>query len=93
MPSEAIRCSDCGATFKGVPSWLATAKVKFTCTNCPKRPSRAIARFETAAVAAPVLDADPEADMSAAEMDEIDEEADLDINADESEDAKEDQDL
>jgi len=36
------------------------------------------------------MDADPEADMDAAEMDEIDEEADLDINADESEDAKED---
>ena len=93
MPSEAIRCTDCGATFRGVPSWLATAKVKFTCTNCPKRPSRAIARFEPPTVAAPVLEADPEVEIDAAEMDEIDEEADLDINADELEDVKDDKDL
>ena len=91
MPSEAIRCSDCGATFKGVPSWLGTAKVKFTCTNCPKRPSRAVARFEPP-VAAAVLDADPEADLDVAEMDEIDEEADLDIS-DELEDVKDEKDL
>ena len=88
MPSEAIRCTDCGATFRGVPSWLATAKVKFTCTNCPKRPSRAIARFEPPVAAAAVVDADPEADMDAAEMDEIDEDADMDINPDDLEDDK-----
>jgi len=88
MPSEAIRCTDCGATFRGVPSWLATAKVKFTCTNCPKRPSRAIARFEPPVAAAAVVDADPEADMDAAEMDEIDEDADLDINPEDLEDDK-----
>ncbi len=88
MPSEAIRCTDCGATFRGVPSWLATAKVKFTCTNCPKRPSRAIARFEPPVAAVAVVDADPEADMDAAEMDEIDEDADMDINTDDLEDDK-----
>lgn len=93
MPSEAIRCSDCGATFKGVPSWLGTAKVKFTCTNCPKRPSRAIARFDPPVVAAAVLEADPEVDMDAAELDETDEEADLDISADEAEDVKDEKDL
>jgi len=82
MPSEAIRCSDCGATFKGVPSWLATAKVKFTCTNCPKRPSRAVARFEQPIVTAAVPNADREVDMDATDMDEIDEEADLDVGAD-----------
>lgn len=92
MPSEAIRCSDCGATFKGVPSWLATAKVKFTCTNCPKRPSRAVARLEPPVAPATVLDADPEAELDAAEMDEIDEEADLDVGADELEEVKDEKD-
>ncbi len=93
MPSEAIRCTDCGATFKGVPSWLATAKVKFTCTNCPKRPSRAVARFEPPVVVATVAEADPDVDMDAAEMDETDEDADMDISADELDDAKDDKDL
>lgn len=92
MPSEAIRCTDCGATFKGVPSWLATAKVKFTCTNCPKRPSRAIARFEAPIAPAAVLDADPDVELDGAEMDEIDEEVDLDIS-DELEDVKDEKEL
>ena len=93
MPSEAIRCSDCGATFRGVPSWLATARVKFTCTNCPKRPSRAVARFEQPIVTAAVPNADREVDMDAADMDEIDEEADLDVGADDLEDVKEEKDI
>ena len=93
MPSEAIRCSDCGATFRGVPSWLATARVKFTCTNCPKRPSRAVARFEQPIVTAAVPNADREVDMDAADMDEIDEEADLDVGADGLEDVKEEKDI
>ena len=86
MASELIRCTDCGATFKGVPIWLATAKVKFTCTNCPKRPSRAVARFEPPVTAAAALD--PDTDMDAVEMDGVDEEADLDLGADELEDVK-----
>ncbi len=86
MPSEAIRCSDCGATFKGVPSWLRGAKVKFTCTNCPKRPSR-LARYEPPAAIATTLNTDP--DMEAVENEDLDEEADLDLS-DEMDDSKED---
>lgn len=86
MASELIRCTDCGATFKGVPIWLATAKVKFTCTNCPKRPSRAAARFEPPVAAAAALD--PEADMDAVEIEDVDEEADLELGTDDLEEAK-----
>ena len=88
MASELIRCTDCGATFKGVPIWLATAKVKFTCTNCPKRPSRAVARFEPPATTAAALDTDADADIDAVEIDDMDEEADIDLGADDLEDAK-----
>jgi len=86
MPSEAIRCSDCGATFKGVPSWLRGAKVKFTCTNCPKRPSR-LARFEPPVVSAAVRT--PNSDLEPGEMDDLDEEADIDLS-DEMDDIKDD---
>ena len=92
MASELIRCTDCGATFKGVPAWLATAKVKFTCTNCPKRPSR-IARYEPPPVAAVALDADTDTDLDAAEIEEMDEDADMDLGADDLEEGKEDKDL
>ena len=76
MPTEAIRCSDCGAIFKGVPSWLRGAKVKFTCTNCPKRPSR-LARYEPPVVSAATMDAD--ADLEAVEIEDMDEDADLEL--------------
>ena len=89
MPTEAIRCSDCGATFKGVPSWLRGAKVKFTCTNCPKRPSR-LARYEPPVVSAAVRD--EEADLEAVEIEDMDEDADLDLS-DELDDPKEEKDL
>jgi len=92
MPSELIRCSDCGATFKGVPSWLATAKVKFTCTNCPKRPSR-VARFEPPMAAAAVLEADPETDLNAVEIEDLDEDAEVDLGTDDLDDAKGEKDL
>ncbi len=92
MASELIRCTDCGATFKGVPAWLATAKVKFTCTNCPKRPSR-IARFEPPPVSAIALDADRDPDLDGVEIEEIDEDADLDMAADDLDDTKEEKDL
>ena len=89
MASEMIRCTDCGAAFKGVPAWLATAKVKFTCTNCPKRPSRAVARFEPPVMAAAsVREVDPDTDIDAAEIEDMDEEADLDAGADDLEDDK-----
>jgi hypothetical protein len=84
MPSEVARCTDCNAPLKGVPSWLANAKVNFTCTNCPKRPSRA-ARYE------PVIEArvvhSEDADAEIAEIEDLDEEAELD-NSDEAEDLK-----
>lgn len=89
MPMEAIRCSDCGAVFKGVPTWLRGAKVKFTCTNCPKRPSR-LARFEPpAAAAAPIRST--EEDLDSAEIEDLDEEADMDL-PDDLDDSKDDKD-
>ena len=88
MPTEAIRCSDCGAVFKGVPSWLRGAKVKFTCTNCPKRPSR-LARYEPPVVSIVERPSDP--DMEAVEIEDLDEDADLDL-ADDMDDVKEDKD-
>ena len=89
MPSEAIRCSDCGAVFKGVPSWLRGAKVKFTCTNCPKRPSR-LARYEPPVASAAALNTD--AELEAGEIEDIDEEAEIDL-PDELDDSKEEKDL
>ena len=88
MPTEAIRCSDCGAVFKGVPTWLQGAKVKFTCTNCPKRPSR-LARFEPPAAAASVRSVDE--DLEPSEIEDLDEEADMDLS-DELDDPKDDKD-
>ena len=63
MAAEVIRCSDCGTVFKGVPKWLSNAKVKFTCTNCPRRPTRGGARFEPAI--------EPRVTMRADEDDEV----------------------
>lgn len=89
MPSEVIKCSDCGATFKAVPAWLRTAKVKFTCTNCPKRPSRAVARFESAPEPRAALADDPDApavdiDSVEAELDDLDDAGEVeDVPADE----------
>lgn len=92
MPTEVPRCIDCGAPLKAVPTWLATAKVSFTCTACPRRSSRA-ARFD-----APVVEAvDPRASLLAdpdlEDVDESDEEADLELPAEELEDPKEDADI
>ena len=89
MPTEAIRCSDCGAVFKGVPAWLRGAKVKFTCTNCPKRPSR-LARYEPPVMSASAMSAD--ADLEAGEIEDLDEDPDLDLS-DELDDVKDDKDL
>lgn len=89
MPTEAIRCSDCGATFKGVPSWLRGAKVKFTCTNCPKRPSR-LARYEPPIVS--TVERSSDTDLEAAEIEDMDDDADLDLS-DDLDDSKEDKDI
>ena len=84
MPSEVARCTDCNAPLKGVPTWLATAKVSFTCTNCPKRPSR-VARFEPTVEPRALLAEDPDAE--APEIEELDEEVELD-GADDLDDSK-----
>lgn len=72
MANEVIRCSDCGAVFKGVPAWLATANVKFTCTNCPKRANRAATRFEPAIDARAEIDADADEDIEAVDLEALD---------------------
>ncbi len=92
MPSEVIRCSDCGAIFKGVPAWLAGAKVKFTCTNCPKRPSR-LARFEPPPAPVVSLAADPDVELDAVEINDIEGDADLDLAADDLDDLKDEKDV
>ena len=92
MPSEVIRCTDCGAVFKAVPSWLIGAKVKFSCTNCPKRPSR-IARYEPAPVAISTFSAEPDEDLDAIAIEDMEDPSDLELPADEMDDIKDDKDL
>ncbi|MDQ2686804.1 MAG: hypothetical protein M3Y28_02945 [Armatimonadota bacterium] len=89
MSMEVPRCIDCGAPLKAVPTWLATAKVSFTCTACPRRSSRARydAPVEAAAPPAALL-ADP--DLEGDDADESDEEADLELPAEDLGDSKED---
>ncbi len=84
MPSEVARCTDCNAPLKGVPTWLATAKVNFTCTNCPKRPSRA-ARFEPTVEPRALHTEEPE--LEAVEVEELDDEVEMDA-VDDLDDAK-----
>ncbi len=93
MPSEVIRCSDCGTPFKEVPTWLVTAKVRFTCTNCPRRPSRGVARFEPAPAPRAVLAADPDADIEAVDIEIEDSEDDADLAGEDLDDVKDDKDL
>jgi len=79
MANELIRCTDCGAVFKAVPAWLATASVKFTCTSCPKRARSVGARFEPAPEPIVSLsrnsdpDSDSDDDLDAADLEELDE--------------------
>lgn len=87
MPSEVTRCTDCNAPLRGVPAWLATAKVNFTCNNCPKRPSRA-ARFEPAVEPRAVLAAEADPELEVAAPEELDEEADLVLAADDLDEPK-----
>ena len=93
MPSEVIRCTDCGAVFKGVPSWLIGAKVKFTCTNCPKRPNRGVARFEPPTPVVAILDPESEADLDAVAMDDPEDDADLELAAEDLDDIKDEKEL
>ena len=86
MANELIHCTDCGAVFKAVPAWLATANVRFTCTSCPKRARMAGARFEPAPepIITLVRETGPDSDdeLDPADIEDLDEldigEADLD---------------
>lgn len=93
MPAELPRCSDCGTALKSVPTWLANAKVNFTCSACPKRSNRAATapRIERPIETKAVVIDDP--DIDGADIDENDEEADLEIEAEELDDVKEDADI
>jgi DNA-directed RNA polymerase subunit RPC12/RpoP len=35
-----VACSECGKPIPAIPSWLATAKVKFQCEECRQRHPR-----------------------------------------------------
>lgn len=91
MSMEVPRCIDCGAPLKAVPTWLASAKVSFTCTACPRRSSRS-SRFD-----APAEVVEPRAallaDSDLDEVDEMDEEADLELPTEDVENPKEDADV
>ena len=86
MATETLRCTEGGTPFKGVPSWLRTAKVTFTCTSCPKRGSRSGARFEPAIeIPRPVhnLVAETDTDTDADEVEiDLDEEIEMDFSED-----------
>lgn len=79
MATEVIRCSECSTVFKGVPHWLANAKVTFTCTSCPKKGTRNLTRFEPPIeTRSAVHDTDGDPDLDGVEIEDIDE-ADLDL--------------
>ncbi len=85
---DEVPSTDCNAPLRGVPTWLATAKVNFTCTNCPKRPSRA-ARFEPVAAEPRALLAEaPEAELEEVEIEDLDEETELELGADDLDEPK-----
>jgi hypothetical protein len=79
MATDVIRCTECSIPFKGVPLWLTTAKVTFTCTSCPKKGSRGLARFEPAPEepSSPIADLEHDSDLDAVEMDDDDQVLDL----------------
>jgi hypothetical protein len=91
--AEVIRCNECGMQFKGVPSWLATAKVNFTCTSCPKKGTRGgMTRFE------PIIEPqraslDLDSDLEEVDMDALDDDADLDLGDDDLDALGDDKDL
>ena len=87
MPSEVARCTDCNAPLRGVPTWLATAHVNFTCNNCPKRPSRA-ARFEPTVEPRALLAEDPEVELEGVELEEVEEDTELELAAEDLDEPK-----
>lgn len=93
MASELLRCSDCNAPLRSVPSWMATAKVKFTCNSCPKRSSRTPAtRFDTPIEArVSPIGGDPEMDISA--VPDLEEDVDADISLEDLDEPKDDKEI
>ena len=82
MATEVIRCTECNTVFKGVPKWLATAKVTFTCTSCPKKGTRNLTRFEPPIETRSVVsELDPDADIDAVDLDDVDD-VDLELGDD-----------
>jgi hypothetical protein len=82
-------CTDCGAALKGVPSWMATAKVNFTCAACPRRSSRgAAARLDTPIEARSSVLGDT--DIEVEDIDEIEEDSDTEMASDDLEELKDD---
>lgn len=78
--AETIRCSECSTPFKGVPTWLATAKVTFTCTSCPKKGTRgSLARFEPAIETRPTPSIDLDGDIEDVDIEALDEDVELDL--------------
>jgi len=93
--AETIRCSECSTPFKGVPTWLATAKVTFTCTSCPKKGTRGtLHRFEPAVEArssSSTIELD--SDIEDVDMEALEEDADMDIAEDDLDALGDDKDL
>lgn len=95
MPAEVPHCIDCGTALKAVPTWMATAKVSFTCGACPRRSARG------GVATAPRLERPLEARSASSEdavpevedIEDTDEDADLDLPVDEIDDEKEDVDV
>lgn len=89
MATDVIRCSECSIPFRGVPVWLTHAKVTFTCTSCPKKGTRNLARFEPPIdTHVATLDSDRDPDLDGAEVEDIDD-ADIEL-ADEDLDSADD---
>jgi hypothetical protein len=88
MPNEVPRCTDCGSPLKAVPTWLATAKVSFTCGSCPRRSSRMTAMRMDRPLETKTLLANDDIEVEPDVIEEIDEDGDLELAADDLEDDK-----
>jgi hypothetical protein len=90
--AEVIRCSECGTPFKGVPVWLTTAKVNFTCTSCPKKGTRGtLTRFEPVVESHPSISLD--GDLDDVDIEALDEDPDIDLGDDDLDTLGDDKDL
>ncbi|MGO8673289.1 MAG: hypothetical protein ACLQVD_18255 [Capsulimonadaceae bacterium] len=79
--AEVIRCSECGTVFKGVPSWLVTARVNFACTSCPKKGTRGtLTRYEPVVETRSTIDLDT--DLDDVDIDGLDDDVDIDLGDD-----------